>query len=288
VTEVLGPDPGALGALVPHSDPAALADAILATLARRQSFDPARLRAHAESRYGAPAVAGRIADLYDEVLHEAAGAGSRGRAVAPGTADAVASPLVRAPRVPSPAVLVAFDRPALDRVLPACPAWLLRDLVVVTRGGEVAGVRETVSLDPRLEPEVAALLAWSGRGGGGLRSLVRSPLAWLRRRRGRRRLELAVRLALESAVAAGIARVNAARGRPDEPALLACLGGIDIVAALPAVGAGRAMLAPGALRWLGDARWPLADASTVATGDTDGTSEPAAGAEPQRSADSSA
>src|SRR5450759_2415226 len=80
VTEVLGPDPGALGALVPHSDPAALADAILATLARRQSFDPAQLRAHAESRYGAPAVAGRIADLYDEVLHEAAGAGSRGRA----------------------------------------------------------------------------------------------------------------------------------------------------------------------------------------------------------------
>ena len=288
VTEVLGPDPGALGALVPHSDPAALADAILATLARRQSFDPARLRAHAESRYGAPAVAGRIADLYDEVLHEAAAAGSRGRAVAPGTADAVASPLVRAPRVPSPAVLVAFDRPALDRVLPACPAWLLRDLVVITRGGEVAGVRETVALDPRLEPEVAALLAWSGRGGGGLRSLVRSPLAWLRRRRGRRRLELAVRPALESAVAAGIARVNAAGGRPDEPALLACLGGIDIVAALPAVGAGRAMLAPGALRWLGDARWPLADASTVATGDTDGTSEPAAGAEPQRSADSSA
>jgi len=288
VTEVLGPDPGALGALVPHSDPAALADAILATLARRQSFDPARLRAHAESRYGAPAVAGRIADLYDEVLHEAAAAGSRGRAVAPGTADAVASPLVRAPRVPSPAVLVAFDRPALDRVLPACPAWLLRDLVVITRGGEVAGVRETVALDPRLEPEVAALLAWSGRGGGGLRSLVRSPLAWLRRRRGRRRLELAVRPALESAVAAGIARVNAAGGRPDEPALLACLGGIDIVASLPAVGAGRAMLAPGALRWLGDARWPLADASTVATGDTDGTSEPAAGAEPQRSADSSA
>ena len=288
VTEVLGPDPGALGALVPHSDPAALADAILATLARRQSFDPARLRAHAESRYGAPAVAGRIADLYDEVLHEAAAAGSRGRAVAPGTADAVASPLVRAPRVPSPAVLVAFDRPALDRVLPACPAWLLRDLLVITRGGEVAGVRETVALDPRLEPEVAALLAWSGRGGGGLRSLVRSPLAWLRRRRGRRRLELAVRPALESAVAAGIARVNAAGGRRDEPALLACLGGIDIVASLPAVGAGRAMLAPGALRWLGDARWPLADASTVATGDTDGTSEPAAGAEPQRSADSSA
>ena len=282
VTEVLGPDPGALGALVPHSDPAALADAILATLARRRSFDPARLRAHVESRYGAPAVAGRIADLYDEVLHEALAASSRGRAGgAPGTPDAAASPLGRAPRVPSPAVLVAFDRPALDRVLPACPAWLLRDLIVVTRGGEVAGVRETVALDPRLEPEVAALLAWSGRGGGGLRSLVRSPLAWLWRRRGRRRLDLAVRPALESAVAAGIARVNAATGRPDEPALLACLGGIDIVAALPAVGAGRARLAPGALRWLGDARWPLADASAVATGDTRDALEPAAGVEPQ-------
>jgi glycogen(starch) synthase len=288
VTEVLGPDPGALGALVPHSDPAALADAILATLARRQSFDPAQLRAHAESRYGAPAVAGRIADLYDEVLHEAAGAGSRGRAVVPGTADAAASPLVRAPRVPSPAVLVAFDRPALDRVLPACPAWLLRDLVVITRGGEVAGVRETVALDLRLEPEVAALLAWSGRGGGGLRSLVRSPFAWLRRRRRRRRLELEVLPALESAVAAGIARVNAAGGRPDAPALLACLGGIDIVAALPAVGSGRAMLAPGALRWLGDARWPQADANAVATGDTRDTQEPAAGLEPQRPAESPA
>lgn len=289
VTEVLGPDPGAYGALVPHSDPAALADAILATMARRRSFDPARLRAHAESRYGAPAVAGRIADLYDEVLHEAPAAGSRGRVGnAPGTPDAAATPLVPTPRVPSPAVLVAFDRPALDRVLPACPAWMLRDLVVVTRGGEVAGVRETVAVDSRLEPEVAALLAWSGRGGGGLRSLVRSPLAWLRRRRGRRRLELAVRPALESAVAAGIVRVNAAGDRPDAPALLACLGGIDIVAALPAVGAGRAMLAPGALRWLGDARWPLAHATAVATGDTRDTSKSAAGVEPQRPAESSA
>jgi len=202
--------------------------------------------------------------------------------------DGAAASLVRAPRVPSRAVLVAFDRPALDRVLPACPAWLLRDLVVVTRGGGVAGVRETISVDSRLEPEVAALLAWSGRGGGGLRSLVRSPLTWVLRRRRRRRLELAVRPALESAVAAGIARVNAAEGRPDAPALLACLGGIDVVAALRAVGAGRAMLAPGALRWLGDARWPLADASAVATGDIRDSSGPAAGVEPQRPAESSA
>jgi glycosyltransferase involved in cell wall biosynthesis len=59
VTEVLGDDPGALGGLVPAGDPDALAAAIIGALDRRESFDPARLRAHVESRYAAPVVANR-------------------------------------------------------------------------------------------------------------------------------------------------------------------------------------------------------------------------------------
>ena len=44
VTEILGPDPSALGALVGAQEPEPLAAAILETSARRDQFDPARLR----------------------------------------------------------------------------------------------------------------------------------------------------------------------------------------------------------------------------------------------------
>ncbi len=55
-------------------------------------------------------------------------------------------------------VLVAFDRPALDRLLPRCPAWLLDGLIVVTRGGEVPGAGRTVGLALDVDKPLADLL----------------------------------------------------------------------------------------------------------------------------------
>jgi glycosyltransferase involved in cell wall biosynthesis len=59
----------AAGALVPPADPAALAAAIRATLAR--DFDPAALAARARERYGYDAIATRWTDLYERLLSNA-------------------------------------------------------------------------------------------------------------------------------------------------------------------------------------------------------------------------
>jgi glycosyltransferase involved in cell wall biosynthesis len=61
-----------VGVLVPPEDPDALASGIELALARREVFDPGRLRSHALERFGFDAVAERLAALYREAL-------SRGR-----------------------------------------------------------------------------------------------------------------------------------------------------------------------------------------------------------------
>jgi hypothetical protein len=164
-------------------------------------------------------------------------------------------------------VLVAFDRPALDRLLPRCPAWLLDGLVVVTRGGEVPGAGRTVGLAPDIETPLADMLGWRSAG-----SPFPSPVRWLRRHRDRARLLTLVMPALEAAVGVaiasaretglaaaqhldGVARADATPAVDAPPALILCLGGVDVAASLAAVEAGRARLAPGGLRWLGDVRW---------------------------------
>jgi glycosyltransferase involved in cell wall biosynthesis len=63
--EILTP---ALGRLVPVEDPAALADAIADVLDDPDAYDPGELRAQALARFGADAVARRLAALYEEVL----------------------------------------------------------------------------------------------------------------------------------------------------------------------------------------------------------------------------
>ena len=241
VTEVLGDDPDELGALVPAGDPHALAAAILRVLDRRPSFDPQVLRAFVEARYGAPVVAGRIADLYDGVV-AAMPADRRRRAAEPGTGRALSA----SPAAP-PMVLVAFDRPALDRLLPRCPPWLLAGLIVVTRGEPVTGVRATESIPAAIDSPLVELL---GAGpAGGVRQLIRSPLRGVGRRWRRARLRAAVMPALSAAIEHGLGL--SADGRP----VILCLGGVDVAASAPVVEAGLAVFAPGGLRWLGDQRW---------------------------------
>lgn len=265
VTEVLGTDPEALGGLVPAGDPDALAAAILRVLERREHFDPVRLRAHVEARYAAPVVAAQIVDLYEDVLAEwAAGhPAARPARVAPGPRRVAPVP-VPSPPVPGRPVLVAFDRPALDRLLPRCPPWLLDGLVVVTRGPAVPGVARTVAIPTELEQPLADLLV--------RRPAERpfpSPHRWARGQWRQARLRNRVLPELEAAIERGLAAANdAARGGPgpadDLPPLVLCLGGIDVGSALSAVRAGRARFAPGGLRWLGDVRWAAGQAGGAA------------------------
>lgn len=56
------------GVLVPPDDPGALAEGIARVLASRDSYDSVTLRERALARFGADAVAARVAAVYDEVL----------------------------------------------------------------------------------------------------------------------------------------------------------------------------------------------------------------------------
>ena len=241
VTEVLGPDPEAVGALVASQAPEPLAAAILATLDRRGEFDPVRLREHVVARYGAAAVAGRIADLYDEVLAESPSAASSRRAAV--TAPASVSVPDRA------AILVGFDRAILDERLTAFPARSLGDVAIVTSGGPVDGHGDAVRLDPRQATDLAAFLALQGRAlGRGPAGLLLAPARWLARRLRRRTLARRVLPVLTETVAEAAARGAARRAVP----IVVCLGGVDVVAVEPLRIAGRVVVAPGGARWLAD------------------------------------
>jgi hypothetical protein len=153
-----------------------------------------------------------------------------------------------APVLPGHPILVAFDRPALDRLVARCPDWLLDGLVVVTRGDDVPGVMTTIAIPAAEEQPLATLLAWRSAG-----SPFPSPIRWLRRLRKRARLQAGVLPMLAKTVEAGVAAA-ATNGESQTPLVL-CLGGVDVVAAGPVVRSGKARFAPGGLRWLGDARW---------------------------------
>jgi len=239
VTEVLGPRPEAVGALVADQAPEPLAAAILATLARRDGFDPARLREQVVGRYGAAAVAGRIADLYEEVL-----------GATPRPAGAAWAP-APSPETDRPIVLVGFDRVTLDEKLAAFPARSLGDIVIVTAGEPVRGHPDAARLDPVPTADLAAFLALQGRARGrGPVGLLRAPARWLARRLRRRALAGRVLPALAAAVASAVARAGAGAPVP----IAVCLGGIDLVALEPLRADGRIVVAPGGLRWLADRR----------------------------------
>lgn len=257
VAEILAPDPEALGALVQPEDAAALAAAILRVLGRRETFDPEHLRAHVVDRYGARAVAERIADLYDEVVAEAAA--GRGGPPAAGPVPAAPPAPPEAPRPtlatgPSwaelpPLVLVCFPRAALDRTLDALPTELRTTLAVVTTGGPVEGVRRATVTPPRTGPELGALLGWgtSSRPGpvGAVLRLAARGRRWLRRPRGAARDRI-----LGSLSAAIQEAIEAEATTP----LVVAVGGIDQLA-LDAVPTDRFIAAAGGVRWLGDRWW---------------------------------
>lgn len=250
VTEVLGPKPGRFGALVPARDPDALAAAVLATLDRRDGFDPDELRSYAMTNFSGRAVAARVVDVYEEVLGES-------DAGAPTTSSsAVAARSARpAPGVDDDSpVVVAFARSNLNRVLVAMPDWAIEGLTVVTAGGP-----SDRPIDLRLAPDgterrLAQLLGWTGPFSrpklpvSRLRWLVMLPLRTARLLRNRRRLEREVLATLRETLAVVLAE-------RDSPPLLVCVHGVDELVARPFVLDGRARPAAGGLRWLADVRW---------------------------------
>ncbi|HXX60200.1 MAG TPA: glycosyltransferase [Candidatus Sulfotelmatobacter sp.] len=249
VTEILGREPARFGALVPPRDAAALAAAISTTLAERERFEPAVLRAWVADRYGAPAVASRLADLYEEVLAIPRASRARGSAhESPGTA--VAGP-------GQPVVVVAFDRSALDRAVRRMPAWVVDGAVVVTCGSARPGWR---IIGGRLGGQVARLIAARTPPAAGLAALPLQPIRALLHERRQAQLAAAVLPALTSAVRAA---ADQARGAGEAVVQLVCLGGLDVVAAADAAD-GRSVVAPGGLRWLADQRWTAARSGLVA------------------------
>jgi glycosyltransferase involved in cell wall biosynthesis len=266
VTEVLGADPAMHGALVPHSDPRALASAIMATLDRREGFDAAAMRASVAARYGSRAVAQRIIDVYRDAVDRAAPAihGLRG---APREIDrgrtvghsALTAPSVE-PVAPEPRYLiVGFQRTVLDRYLAAVPRWVLENADVVTTGGEleIAGISRTTVAPAGTDRRVVELVRWGLPPTGPQPLLWRTrrvafwPLRQVRRTRRRRWLERglidALRHTLDSAIES-----TRSDGRP---VLLVCITGLDHLVARAVADRGAATIAQGGLRWLADARW---------------------------------
>jgi glycosyltransferase involved in cell wall biosynthesis len=253
VPEIMGPQPRRFGAVVPASAPEALAAAVLETLDRRAEFDPHDLRAWVESRYGAAAVAQRLADLYDEVLAEAAPPTPQEDPVrqVQGT-----SPPPGGPLLDGPVVILALDRAALDRALARQPAWVVAGAHLVTCGPPAPGAH---LVPPDLAASMTRLLA----GPFGVRHLPAAGRRLLdpviRRRQDHLEQRLVPRL---GAVLRGA--LDAAVGAAPDRAWLVCLGGLDVLVAT-ALGDPRAQIAPGGLRWLGDRLWAQQGAPPAAS-----------------------
>jgi glycosyltransferase involved in cell wall biosynthesis len=179
VTEILAPEPGRVGALVPVDDPNALGLAIVETLERRALFDPVELRASVEKRFGSTYVAERLLVEYQRVLAGVAAGGS----IAP-----AASPTGPA----RPIVVVALDRErAALRLGPLSPE-LRRSITLLTARQPVdvaapsVGRVVEVDVEPAWRPRPDAPSATRRPGlAGRLARLASDPGGTFNRRLGR-------------------------------------------------------------------------------------------------------
>lgn len=294
VTEILGPEPSRVGALVRPDDPEALAGAIVATLERIDRFDPDHLRASVTSRFGSRSVAARLLDLYNDVLESPTDV--LVRPGAPGSMEPTSAHLPRRARpgaivgspagVPDRVLLAGFDRARVAHVLGAFPVGLRERLAIVTTSGpqELPAGLASLSLIELGDRTVADLEALRALGhGGGRRARIgrflRNPAAVIRRRilgRG----EPALLRAMTTAIAAQVDIVSRSRATAtsaDGPLLLVGVDGLAILAASAVSDADRLRIAPGGPRWLAD-RWlsgaPEALGAAVAMDESDTFGEP--------------
>lgn len=245
--EILGDDP-ALGALVPIGDAHAFALAVLQALDRRATFDPALLRASVVDRFGAGAVAKRVADLYEElaVPAKATGGPAVGHAPQP------------APGSEAPILVIGFNTASTARLLGPLPSAVLGRCRVLVGAGPAEsdlppGLGATIAIE--LEgPDHAAAVAVRVAGPRGTHRdrLVRSlkdPVGFVRRRRAQDRREAFRAAASRAAVLAELARLRTAQ--LPGPIEVVALDGLDHVALEAGLGPDIRLL-PGSVRWLAD------------------------------------
>jgi hypothetical protein len=157
-------------------------------------------------------------------------------------------------------IVVGFARLEIDRALRRFPGALFDDVTIATSGPPLTG-RTSVRLAPAGAAEaVNDVLGWGSHPSVAARAVAR-----LRRVVGRVRPRLAA--PSPAAVARLLSQLSetldAELGADDGsdhsadgalPPLVVCVGGIDHLIAAPFIAAGRAIAAPGGLRWLADAR----------------------------------
>ena len=255
VGEIVGPDPDAVGALVPVGDARALGAAILRTLERRDSFDPATLRHSVVGRFGAQVVAATLLGIYDEVLDEHAGGRSRTGQ------QAVAAPET-APDRARPQVILGLDRAAAAERLGVLSQGLLASLSLVT-SGEPRSVRlplvgRIVELRiPPVAPTTRRRPATGSRTVDRLLRFALDPLGTLRRRTGGDPFGAVAITRTSNLVNAAIAEVAGPGGMPQGGVEIVALDGRDVLVATQLVRTGANRLSPGGLRRLAD-RWRAA------------------------------
>ena len=248
VSEILGPNPDEVGALVAIDDHEALADAIVRTLERRASFDPVALRASVERRFGAAFVAERLLVVYRAAL---ASDGNTPDDSPPIAAGAIA------PR-PGRTVIVALDRARAALRLGPLPDGLRANVDLVTSTGpsgvDLPRFRSVleVAIDTDWQPPVPTGRRRPGLAGR-LQRLATDPLGTVLRRLGRGAgSEPSLRPATEA-----IQRLIATAGETVE---VLPLDGHDYLAVEPLRAKGVAQLSAGGTRRLADA-WHAANGS---------------------------
>ena len=249
--EILGDGPD-LGALVPVGDAPAFAAAVLRALDRRASFDPVLLRASVVDRFGAPAVANRLADLYRELAE------SRPRTARPAAVPAMPT----SPAAGGPILVIGLATTSTARLLKPLPASVLSRCRVLCAAGDAlaelpAGLGATITVDLEGPDYPAVLAARSGGPRGSRRTrvlrVIRDPLGYIGRRRLRARWDSFRAETSRRAVEAELANLGAAS--PVRPIEVVALDGLDhaaLGAALKGPHGADIRLLPGGVRWLAD------------------------------------
>lgn len=246
VTEVLGAHPDRLGELVEPDDAPGLGAAIVRTLERRQSFDPAELRASVEGRFGSEGVAERLLEVYREALSATTSAPTP-RAPSAGVWAHVAGAGSGVPRI----VVVALDRERAAHRIGPLPEELRQALVLIT-STKPAWIA-LPALGRIVEADVAT--DWRPQAGGPsltrqasligrLARLALDPVGTLERRLGRG-------AGSEATLAPATRAIRETLANLGESVELLPLDGHDHLAVMPFVEGG-ARLSRGGLRRLAD------------------------------------
>ena len=239
-----------LGELVPPQDSRALARGVLRALERRDAFDPGYLRRAVEP-YSSERVAGRLVDIYEELI--------RPEARVAGDAGSARPPIPPASPMPERLLVLAHDTARAESLLKGMPASLLGRMLVVTHDPDEGTMPEAVRQVLITRDAVARSLRRSGLHGprgsrfDRVRRLAGNPIGAIRRRLAPGGVA-AIRW---QATIAGIAEAIAGTG--DVKAFLAagsceivCVDAIDHAVADGLLASIRLPVAPGGLLWLAD------------------------------------